>query len=226
MAGAGASIYRWQFGEFRQVPVQEAELRDNTNDNAPSTPAALPLADKPAQQKNNVNVSKSEVSKGSASRLGGEKQSSPSSPQAIPNESEMPPKAPIHQGLNDGVQEKATLDLDEKGNNDRAVQKSKQVEELKQMPQKEIAPKSDEAEHRSKKIHSVEEATTKDVIPSGFQDKSLFHNTPTGIAPEQTSSPSPKPTSILPSARVRTFSTSATIKTDSLQKRDSAFQKK
>lgn len=212
MVGAGASIYRWQFGELRQASVQELGRESSTSNNAPSTSSdALPLADKPTQRKQDAIISKSEASINAAPRLRDEKQ----------------PQTPTNQRLSDEIKENTMLDRDGVDNDVGAVQKSKQAEERKQAPSgKEASQSSDEAEYPSKKHRTEEEIKTKDVIPSVFQDKMLFQNAPQRIAPQQAPAPSPKPASILPSARGRVFSTNATIKADSTPKRDSAFPRK
>ena len=212
MFGAGASVYRWQFGEVRQASLQELGRESSTSNNAPSTSSdALPLADKPTQRKQDAIISKSEASSDAAPRLRDEKQ----------------PQTPTNQRLSDEIKENTMLDRDGVENDVGAVQKSKQAEERKQAPaEKEASQRSDEAEYPSKKHRTEEEIKTKDVIPSGFQDKMLFQNAPQRIAPQQAPAPSLKPASILPSARGRVFSTNATIKADSTPKRDSAFPRK
>lgn len=246
--GLSFSVYRWQISELKngsvQNTVQESEAAPNTNNMEPSGSASLSGKTEALQSPDSQSRERQTQDIGTASSAGrrGERQEQGTKQLAQPEEHK-PLAAPLAAPQNKTSSEQAMPSDDAKNNSvkENAVKdkEGKPIEERKETTKSLERKKSDEVQAdeslQQQNKQSVESEVSapklsapKLAAPQGFDGASRLQSAPARATPQNAPSALPtsaKPASIQHPTKNKLLSTNATIRLDSIQKRDSSMKK-
>jgi hypothetical protein len=237
--GLSFSVYRWQMNELKsssvQNTVQESDATPRTKNTEQSEGASLSgkadAAPSRENQKNEIgNIStvgrRSEPQEKGTRQLAQPQEQKPSAaPLVAPqNRTSSDQSMPSDDAKENVAKDKESSRLEDKKESTPIPERKKNDEAQAEESLKLQNKQSVEAEAVAPKL-----SAPKRVVPQGFDGASRFQSAPALATPQNAPSALPtnaKPASIQSSAKRKLFSTNATIRLDSAQKRDSSTMKR